>query len=268
MVVVSIVALLVAVILPAVVRTRDAAALTQCASNLHQLVTAANSYVAMSHGQYPPYLAATNPVQSWYDDDKVGAYLGVYRKPGATAALKGGVYVCPNDGPGTILMSYSINIWSSSKLDNTTYLSEVPKSAQFWSARTRYGSKMILLGEGYSATGSATLGFSAPIAIGGAYASSGAPLYTPVITMAGVRFGGMGGVLYTAGRFGKPGSELCFMRHRVLGMPGTWNQPKGRLNLAYADGHVASKTDTDLVNASGVSTGDSYWSPADFPPGN
>ncbi len=269
MVVVAIVALLVSILLPAAVRARDEAKLIQCASNLHQLVTAVNAYVANSHGQYPPYLT-TGTAQSWYDDDKVGAYLPVSRKPGVASTPKGGVYACPVDGPGTILLSYSINLWSSSKIDNTYYLSEITmRSAHLWSARTRYAWKMILLAEGYSGTGSPAFGYSAPVTVGGAYNSTGAPSFTPVATTAGQRFGGQGGISsYTAGRFQKPTSELCYMRHRVLGMPGTFNQPKGRLNLAYADGHVASKTDGDLVDPSGVSTGDSYWSPADFPPGN
>ncbi len=59
-------------------------------------------------------------------------------------------------------------------------------------------------------------------------------------------------------------SELNFMRHRAPGSGGVSTLAKGRLNIAYADGHVAARSDADLVTAAGVSTGDSDWSPMDW----
>ncbi len=262
MVVVGIIAALVAMLLPALARAREAARLVQCAANLHQIVVAVDAYVAQSHGRYPPNTSTPSPGLYWYDDERVGAYLPARRPPVPAGKPGGGVYVCPDDWPGNAFLGYSMNAWASSTLDAATVKNALGSAVQ-WPPHVRYASRMILFAETYSGTGSNSLGWYAPATAGSACASSGSPSYTPLATTAGERFGGAGGVVYTAGRFGKPLSELCYMRHRVPGTPGSGIQARGRLNVAYADGHVAAKTDRDLVGQSGQATGDSYWSPAD-----
>jgi prepilin-type processing-associated H-X9-DG protein len=53
LVVIGIIALLIAILLPALSRARETAKRVVCLSNLHQMVIAANAYVAESRGYYP-----------------------------------------------------------------------------------------------------------------------------------------------------------------------------------------------------------------------
>jgi prepilin-type processing-associated H-X9-DG protein len=60
-------------------------------------------------------------------------------------------------------------------------------------------------------------------------------------------------------------SELPYMRHRPRPSRASGTQAVGRVNCGYADGHVALRSDADLVDAAtGLSTLDTLWSPADL----
>ena len=54
LVVIGIIAILIAVLLPALSAARRAAQTTQCASNLRQILLAANSYILENRGSWPP----------------------------------------------------------------------------------------------------------------------------------------------------------------------------------------------------------------------
>ena len=273
MVVVAIVAMLIALTLPALARARDLARLTQCASNLHQIVTAMNAYAAQWQGRFPPNTAGNAaakpsiPQMYWYDDERIGAYLPGLHPMVPSGKVGGGAYMCPNDSWSAIaFLSYAMNVWASPVID-ATIATQIPRSGRLWGANVKHASQVLLLSEAFSGVGTATganAGFFPPPTVGAAYASSGAPLYAQLVTSAGERFGGNGGILFTAVRFGKVASELAFYRHRTRGMPGTATAPLGRINIAYADGHVASKTNADLVLPSGQATGDTIWSLADL----
>jgi prepilin-type processing-associated H-X9-DG protein len=264
LVVIAIIGMLVAILLPGLARARDAARLTQCASNLHQIITAMNAYAAQWHGRYPPNSTSPSPGYSWSDDGVLAAYLPSLRPPVPQGKPGGGVYICPNDWPNIAFMSYAMNVWASSHIDTTVLNEMYPASGRPWSANVKHANQMILMAEAYSGSGSSA-GYYAAAMVGNSYASVGAPTYAvAAVTTAAERFGANGGISYSAGRFGKVTSELPFYRHRSPGMPGTGTQPLGRLNIAYADGHVASKTNADLVRPSGQATGDSVWSPADL----
>jgi prepilin-type processing-associated H-X9-DG protein len=267
LVVIGIIATLVGMLLPTVARVRDAARLTQCASNLHQIVTAMNAYAAQWHGSYPSNLPSATPAVYWYDDDRIGSIIPALRPPVPATVPGGGVYVCPNDGPGVVFLSYAMNAWAST---DSALHSQTPASGRPWGANVHNASQMILLSEGFSwkqvsKTLTSMTILNNPPSVGSAYATSGAPSYTQLpVTTAGQRFGGAGGIQYKAGVFGNVMSELAFYRHRTVGLRGTGAQPLGRVNIAYADGHVASKTNADLVRPSGQATGDSVLSPADL----
>ncbi len=82
----------------------------------------------------------------------------------------------------------------------------------------------------------------------------------------GQRFGALGGLAppWPAGRFGPVRSELAYYRHRAGMVGGNITDPKGRVHIGYADGHVALKSETDLADpVTGLSTLDSWWSPID-----
>jgi prepilin-type processing-associated H-X9-DG protein len=122
-----------------------------------------------------------------------------------------------------------------------------------WKLGAAGGSKLILVTERWSSTGSAASGFASPPTVGWKD--------TP-----GHRFGGGLGLVNPspAGRWGSVTCELAYARHRPRKGPGKGTQPIGRIQIGYADGHVALRSNADLVDAkTGLSTLDSLWSPKD-----
>ena len=251
----GIVATLTAMLLPALGRAQAAARVVRCASNLHQVGVALTAYVAQSRGRYPPNTSTTSPAAYWYDAERVGTYLPAVRTSRTDVRPGGGAYVCPDDGPGEVRLSYAMNAWASSAVDPAV-TAQAPQSGRLWGPQVARPGQMILVAEAYSGTASGT-GWTAGPTVGGA---ANAP--PPAVTTAAQRFGADGGVSFNARRWGKPLSELCYMRHRTPGTPGAGTAPVGRLNVLYADGHVAARTAADLV-AGPRSTGDSWWSPGD-----
>ena len=272
LVVISIMAALVGLLLPAVSRAWDVARLARCASNLHQITVAMTEYVGR-YGKYPPNADAqgvnlalkheSTPGVSlggnyWYDDERLGKDLPTLRPPVQPGFPGGGVYVCPADGPGTVFLSYGMNFWASSVANlYTATVTAAQQDGTFWTPQVREPSRMILLVEAYSGTSNSNAWF--------APATAGRDVSSGTVTTPAERFGANGGIVGSVGRWGKVLSEVCFMRHRSPDGPGRGTQPRGRTNIAYADGHVAAKTDRDLVRADGTATGDSCWSPADLP---
>jgi prepilin-type processing-associated H-X9-DG protein len=79
-------------------------------------------------------------------------------------------------------------------------------------------------------------------------------------------FGGGGWTAYDADdtRFGTTASHIAYFRHRRAKEPGGLGDPIGRLNIAFADGHVALHSDKELYDSStGRSTYQAMWSPND-----
>ena len=229
-VVVGIISLLTGLIMPAITGSWRSARTVKCASNMHQILIAMSTYAAQSNGRYPPNTATPAPGLYWYDDARLGSIIAATRPPVPAGKPGGGAYVCPCDDPGANF-SYSMNVWSSATIDASVLVQQQSGFARQWTPHDGPASKLILLVESYSGTGTAA-GYYAPPVVGIAVAT------TPVTT-AGQRFGGAGGIAITAGRFRKVTSEVNFMRHRPGGTPGAYTQPRGLTNIGYADGHVA-----------------------------
>jgi prepilin-type N-terminal cleavage/methylation domain-containing protein/prepilin-type processing-associated H-X9-DG protein len=248
LVVIAIIAILLGLLMPAIARAREHAKLIQCGSNLRQLGGALHAYASAYRGKFPPNVSIPSPGQFWCDPERIGRYFSATTPPALTKP-GGPAFTCPNDDNSN--MSYSMNVWASSAVDlSVTMVS--PARGTLWAANVSKGSQMILLTESWSSTGAMSTGFFAP------------PMIGVRGTTAGQRFGGGGGITppFTAGRWGQVNSELAFLRHRPPQGPGVRTQPLGRLNIAYADGHVASKRHDELVDPrSGASTQDSLWSP-------
>jgi prepilin-type N-terminal cleavage/methylation domain-containing protein/prepilin-type processing-associated H-X9-DG protein len=252
LVVIGIIAILVGLLMPSLARARAVARTTQCSSNLHQITLAFFEYAAVSNGRFPPNVSSPAPGLYWYDDDRIGRLLPASRPPVPTGKPGGNIYICPED-PAPAYLSYSMNIWASCTVDSAI-TSATPAGETLWSGKPAQSSKLILLAESYSQSGSASTGWYAPATIGAAGLSAAA------------RFGGSGGLAppLNAKRWGNVTSELDFMRHRTAGAGGISTQPRGRLNIAYADGHVATRSNADLIKGDGSITGDTYWSPLDW----
>ena len=154
--------------------------------------------------------------------------------------------VCPQDEAGW--RSYSMNHWASSKVNSSVLLVR-----KLWSPSMPNSSQMILLAESWTNAGGPLLGgWTAPPTVG----LRG--------NDAGRLFGAKGGVSpFFAGRWGMVNCELTYNRHRNGRGAGT--EPVGRLNIAYADGHVETLSNEDLADqTSGLSTFNSLWSERDF----
>ena len=243
LVVIGIVGLLLSILLPTVNRARHRARVVQCASNMRQLCQGLFGYSAEHGNRFPPNVYAPAPGQFWYDQARVGGYLA------PTGIQRGDVFSCPEDDDS--LRSYSMNAWMSSKVD-AWVLKQTPLAGCLWGAAPRNSSNAILFIESWSGFGSDTDGWSAP-AIVGYLGNSPGP-----------RFGGGGGLPpLSAGRWGLANSEVTFRLHRPSGLTAKLNEPIGAVNIAYADGHVELKASGALIEADGLSTLDSLWSPMD-----
>jgi prepilin-type N-terminal cleavage/methylation domain-containing protein/prepilin-type processing-associated H-X9-DG protein len=238
LVVMGIITVLFGMLLPALSSARAEARVVHCTNNLRQLGQVFVMYAGDSRGKYP--LNTTSPgAQSWYDAARIGQYL-----PAPSNGNAASIYRCPEDDG---YLSYSMNFWASSAVD-PFLLTPSTKNA-LWSATTPNATRMILLVDSWSSSGSQTLGWAAPAYVG----QKG--------TTEGLRFGaGAGVTIYRAGRFGLVNCELPYMRHRKSNSPGSGTQPRGRINIAFADGHVEPCTSDSLADFdSGLSTGSACW---------
>jgi prepilin-type N-terminal cleavage/methylation domain-containing protein/prepilin-type processing-associated H-X9-DG protein len=267
-VVVGIMAVLIALLLPALISARKNAQTIQCASNLRQLTMALINYSVEWKGAFPPNSADID--QYWFTDSAIGRYIrSSFAMPDGTIA--GGALVCPGDLEGAI-RSYSMNFFASS------YISAGPASAlaapnppgKLFKAGAKEASSLILAIESFSSweapghepQASATtttapfIGY-VPNAIVGFYRG------TP-----GERFGtgGAGGpASFAAGRFGdQTDCQVCYFRHRNQKTNRLITGAFGRSNIGFVDGHVATFSHDQLADfATGASRFVAMWSPID-----
>jgi prepilin-type N-terminal cleavage/methylation domain-containing protein/prepilin-type processing-associated H-X9-DG protein len=273
LVVIGIIALLIAILLPALQVARKQAKDVQCASNIRQLCTAMVMYAGENKGKYPPNInnlpgtpgPGNRDFVYWYNDDIIGKYLPKPIVTG-TGAIGGPIMNCPEDLEG--LRCYAMNIWASSGADqfvhNDTpdpvsyqppgYMASVPFRGKLFTAATKGSTELILIGEK----------FPSNAAFGGWFA--GATIGYNGDT-AGQRFGGNGG--YTPPsplpKYGLVRTEIDFTRHRRRADGGgTPQQIKGRANFGFADGHVQMLTAAELFDpTTGQSLFKAVWSPYD-----
>jgi prepilin-type N-terminal cleavage/methylation domain-containing protein/prepilin-type processing-associated H-X9-DG protein len=243
LVVIGIIVVLMSILIPALAAARRQGLLVRCQSNLRQIATGFFEYAAENRQRFPPN---TSPVY-WPDDRYIGDILA---KGGI---LKGnGLFTCPQDDEAS-RRSYSMNIWMSSAIDPLPV--GVTPVGTLWGPTPRKSAQVILLIEAWSYKDNVNAGFSAPYTVG----SRGD---TP-----GKRFGAGGGVppLNTFNpRYGIVNCEIDYARHRPRTYWAQRTEPGGLVNIAYADGHVAAKYESDLATRdTGLSTLDSLWSPLD-----
>ena len=261
LVVIGIIALLIAILLPALQRAKESANVVKCASNMRQLGTAFVAYAMDHKNKYPPNVGGTAPPgypinQAWYDDDKLGKYLPKYTFPApGSATIGGGVMVCPNDDES--VRSYSQN-WLSvcfTSPGGMSVASGPPATGTFFQYGVRESSLMILVAESYAVSG---VGGLAPWRAAPCIGLNGGP--SP-----GRKFGGAGGSGLPAGRFGTVDSEIAYYRHRLAKDRNKLvTQAAGRANIAFADGHVQLMSEDQLFDrATGRTRFGALWSPLD-----
>ena len=251
LIVMMIAGVLVSMLLPAINRARSQAHLIQCKSNERQLCVALIAYASENKGKFPPNTSAPDPGQYWSDVDRLGQLCNVNVLTEQNGQMVGPLFSCPQD-TGSV-RTYAMNIWASSKVDPS--VQNATTRGSLWSYGVARPANMILIGETWSYFVETSDSFRC------------APTFGYAGSTAGQRFGGGGGISPTinAGRWGQVNCELAYMLHRPPGGAGRSTQPIGLVNLGYADGHVETKSNADLVNfATGISTNDSFFSPLDF----
>ncbi len=242
--VVGIVAVLIAILLPALAGARRMARRVQCAGNMRQICVALLGYANDNGGKFPLNYGPTADGY-WFGGIVLGQWLSTpVLSP--SRGLGGGVLICGEDEQAQ--RSYSMNFWASSYIDRRP----APPGGVFWDTSVKNPEKMILLAERWTDVSDALGWYTGTRLIGQAGA-------TP-----GLRFGGGGGISppLLMGQWGRQKCELPYIRH---GSPrGNGTDGTRCVNIGYADGHVATVFQTDLVDMNtGLSTLNSLWSPMD-----
>jgi prepilin-type N-terminal cleavage/methylation domain-containing protein/prepilin-type processing-associated H-X9-DG protein len=266
LVVVGIIGVLVGILVPVVSSARRQARDVQCASNMRQICFALIAYAGQSNGSFPPNSGESG--QFWYLKSLIGPYLTAPQQVGRAGAvpagadpsvgLAGGVFVCPNDMEDAG-RSYSMNLYASGGV--SSHVHKLLDGANAPGKLFKYGtggdsSRLMLLLETW--TELPVKGTDPVIHVAQAIVGlHGKP---------GERFGGNRGIGWktppdaTPGRFGDRDSQITFYRHD---RPHKMEEPRGRCNFAFADGHVAMLRQDELVRGDRFSSYVALWSPLD-----
>jgi prepilin-type processing-associated H-X9-DG protein/prepilin-type N-terminal cleavage/methylation domain-containing protein len=266
MTVIGIIAILIAFMMPALIGARKAAQATQCASNMRQITQAMINYSVEFKGKFPPNRG--DPVYTfWYDKQTTGRYIKQAAVAPAGAVNKNeqlinGVFLCPADlmEPTPAVRSYAMNIWACGAVSaGVEQRAQGPDAwGRLWNSGVGNSSQMMLLLESFSALAIPEdlpnpVGFAPPAVVGFTSPSPGQRF---------VGGGNWAGYLNAdETRFGTTASHIAYFRHRRAKEPGGLGDAIGRLNIAFADGHVALHSHKDLYD---TDTGyQAMWSPID-----
>ncbi len=288
LVVISIIALLIGILLPALGAARETARLSQCASNQRQIATALYSYATDEKDQFPAHNFAQI---AWYEIDVIGGYLPGDIEPGVDTIL-GGVMACPSeDSAGR---SYAMNLYASSawfgglnRDPNTGTLpspSQAPpgsgtgeprKFVELWDLNAPNTSNLLLTSEtfpvnvvdGRWVSGSTIGGWAGLIGT----RNGPAQLLTGAIP-GGRTIGGSiadpsdrAAIASTYGTPPRGASELNWLNHGTV--RNGLEVKGGRVNISFADGHVSTFSPEDLTTnpneSDNLSQLAALWTPND-----
>jgi prepilin-type N-terminal cleavage/methylation domain-containing protein/prepilin-type processing-associated H-X9-DG protein len=265
LVVLGVIAVLLALLLPALTVARRHSQTIACASNLRQIGIAMMNYTVEFKGAFPP-----NSIQIdeyWFSPHTLGRYLSTkIQLPDNT--LAGGVVVCPADEEPAV-RSYAMNAFAASYVSTfvTAQLEGPNPRGKLFKAGVRNGSQIILMIESFSSNNiPEVLPPDAPVGY--------APY--PAIGWIGQRpaqrFGAPPGAFTDpsdppifVGRWGETDCQVNYARHRTTGRKShLYGDAFGRTNIAFADGHVELLRHDELVDFSANrSTYRARWSTID-----
>ncbi|MEM1447045.1 MAG: prepilin-type N-terminal cleavage/methylation domain-containing protein [Planctomycetota bacterium] len=237
LVVISIIALLIGILLPALGAARRTARDVKCTSNLKQWGIAFNAYAVDHKAAFP----ANSGGAFWYEADVIGYYMPEEVTTG-TGTLGGEIFHCPNDDDD-VERNYVMNIWAGDTTEPDT-------EGQPFNADAVPGSNLMLLTEGWAWFG----GFSSATA-----GARGTDANLP-----GLRFSELANNQPNFGaRYG--GAVPTEIRYTLHGGSRDDNQANdGRASFVFLDGHAAIIDKQDLFDpVTNKSTYEVLWSPID-----
>ena len=250
LVVISIIALLIGILLPALGAARRTARNTQCLSNMRQMNTAILNYAADNKERLPSTftdLDGTPGAENWYDARQIGYYMPDAGVSGS-ASIDGFVFICPSDEGSQ--RTYAMNARAVDDAEVAGYNGAGGNAFDFNASET---TKLILLGEAWTRFGTADNAFS------------GATLGGEAGTLPGQRFGSDTNTFPSGAWHGTaPNQAQATNNYRLHGGNDDISEAEGRSNWAFLDGHVSSFEQTSLYDeATGLSTYEILWSPND-----
>ena len=261
LVVISIIALLIGILLPALGAARESARNVACLSNVRQLGIALYTYATDHDGDFPPSDGSpaedgTGTVE-WHDVGRIGGYLPQEDAVGGgddpDDSFGGSVFICPSDLAGA-KRSYGMNAYASSTGPSTPAMPS-DQWGTYFTADVQGPSEVLLLGENWSQSQVGNDWYSLPLVGGGPVGGTADP-----DAVGAVWFGANGGQNRTIPqeRFGESQAPSIFdyTRHSDASP----SEFAGRSNKAFADGHASTLSTSNLVE-SGELTGTVKWSP-------
>ncbi len=252
LVVISIIALLVGILLPALGAARKTAQRVQCASRMRQLNLALINYAEANNGEFAPNENWGEMTSSglkfyqmyWYNVEQLSPYLPGILEAGGTDTIGGGVLACPADDDD-VARSYAVNIYSGSRKHVEPY----------WTLNSvKRTSKILLATESWAYQLDPNNLYFTDSEVGG-YPSPFDP----------AQWFGFNGSTNPAkpGLTNKYGNATSMIRYNLHAGASSVDFD-GTANMSYLDGHVANKSPNELVNTTtGQSTYDTLWSEVD-----
>ncbi|MEM8495984.1 MAG: hypothetical protein AAF663_11435, partial [Planctomycetota bacterium] len=241
LVVISIIALLIGILLPALGAARKTARTTACLSNIRQMNTAVLNYAADNKQTLPSNFTAG---ELWYDEQRIGYYLPDGGITGS-ASIDGFAFACPADEGSE--RTYAMNGWASSDAQvngagGTRVTVDSPEQTQ-----------LILMAEAWTRFGDASTNFA------------GATVGTEAGFLPGQRFGADATTFDNGSWHGGTANVAEANTNYLLhGGNDDITQAEGRSNWAFMDGHAQSAEQTELYDAAtGLSTYVFLWSSND-----
>ncbi|QQE13979.1 prepilin-type N-terminal cleavage/methylation domain-containing protein [Planctomycetota bacterium] len=273
LVVISIIALLIGILLPALGAARKTAQNIQCASNQRQLSLALISFSADNDSQFPPNIMFNNSFMNWgafwFDTEIIGSYIQGDENEVGVETVGGMVMKCPRDVDESA-RSYAMNGWASGQYDDALITANTnggktcveyyesdgalkPNQGKRFTADAKYSSKIILLAEAWPVWKN----WSTQSVYTACYIGQGGLPYNHFVDQPYLlRSHPYAGTQATAE------SQIDWSRHseieNKLGSKG------GKANFAFLDGHVSINAADDLVDRDAKkSTLEILWSEID-----